>query len=164
MDKQKQRQQEQNKSIEYFDIFAGILAALGWYKPLFLIYLPLLVIMAKKKGIFVISMILTVGILNVQFFFDPSLLPQFFAKIRNGYTLVGANTYYQSEICNLIWRNGFSPPRQQISLFPAFLLYLRQFTEKYDWWNQKKNLLSGIYLSFALIYFILGSILFHAGF
>ena len=148
------------KYIIILNFIAGFILALGMFKILILIYLPMLIYKSNYKIVFLSAFCLWLMSLNYIFFLYPEQLFQFIDKIKSGQTLMSQVTYYEIPILNAIWRTGFAPLRTQIHVYPAVVCYINTFIEK----PKSKNRLIISYIIGYFVFQLIGGILFILGF
>ena len=148
------------KYIIILNFIAGFILALGMFKILILIYLPMLIYKSNYKIVFLSAFCLWLMSLNYIFFLYPEQLFQFIDRIKSGQTLMSQVTYYEIPILNAIWRTGFAPLRTQIHVYPAVVCYINTFIEK----PKSKNRLIISYIIGYFVFQLIGGILFILGF
>ncbi|NVM36799.1 MAG: hypothetical protein HWN81_14480 [Candidatus Lokiarchaeota archaeon] len=155
--------EESSSKINYIiilNLIAGFVLALGMFKILILIYLPILIYKSNSKIVFLSAFFLWLMISNYTFFLYPEQLIQFIDKIKRGQTLMSQVSYYKEPLLNAIWRTGFAPLRTQIYVYPTVVCYINIFIQK----PKSKGKLIISYIIGYFVFQLIGGILFILGF
>ena len=110
-----------NSVILLYNLMAGFIFAWGMFKPLLLIYLPILLYKSNKRLLFLSGFCSWMVISNYLLILNPDLIFQYINRIKSGQTIVGPSLTYQTPLFNTIWRSGFTPAREQIYIYPAVI-------------------------------------------
>ncbi|MFX1275939.1 MAG: glycosyltransferase 87 family protein [Promethearchaeota archaeon] len=149
-----------NQTIILYNIFAGFIIAFGIFKPIFIIFLPLLFFKSNRKLIFISMFFIWLLVSNVPFIIYPELIIQYIERAGGAQTLVGEELLFKNNFLNIIFRNGYTPFRVQIWLYPAIMLYINDYIK-----NEKIRKYWAVYYLIGFIVFnILSLLLFALGF
>lgn len=121
---------ESKKKQWFIEFCAGSLFAFGLFKPLILVWLPILVIKSKKPSTFFGGLVCWRFISNLYFVKFPDYFIVFINIIRSGQTINVNSNYYQISAFNYLWKMAYSGFRHQIYIFPALLLYSKHLIKK----------------------------------
>ena len=150
----------ESKKIFALEFCAGCLFAFGIFKPLILIWIPLLLIKSKHRYIFISGIICWLLLSNNYFFRYPMFFEDFINNINSGKTITTDSYYYKTPFFNYLWKMAYSGFRHQIYIFPALLLYNKRLIRNEE--QRKKNL--RWYCIIYPVFEMTGFILFYLGF
>ena len=157
---QRLQSESPNSKINLYNALAGIVLAFGTFKPLVLIFFPIVFYKSQRKGIFLISYFAYFLIANYQLFLYPYLLGDLWQNMGSGLVLAGSESYFKTPFLNYIFKLNFATPRHQIFIFPAILLYVKNLVKSKE--RQEKLLL--FYVIAIVVYFLAELILLSLGF
>ncbi len=147
-----------SKKIFMLEFCAGCLFAFGLFKPLILIWLPLLLIKSKHPHIFISGLFCWILLSNNYFFRYPMYFDDFLKNVKSGKSIY--SVCYKIPFFNYLWKMAYSGFRHQIYIFPALLLYNKRLIKNEK--QREKHI--RWYCIIYPVFEITGLVLFYLGF